>query len=84
MCLVVILDGEESEKYRGLSLLVSGLLPGWYCWYWFVSAAICVSASISRQPGNGRLHARSGALSNQPVASWMHNVVLDIEHFSGK
>ena len=48
MCLVVILDGEESEKYGGLSLLVSGLLPGWYCWYWFVSAAICVSASISR------------------------------------
>ena len=25
MCLVVILDGEESEKYRGLSLLVSGV-----------------------------------------------------------
>ena len=25
MCLVVILDGEESEQYRGLSLLVSGV-----------------------------------------------------------
>ena len=48
MCLVVILDGEESEQYRGLSLLVSGLLPG------IVGIGSCPlqSASPPRYPGS--------------------------------
>ena len=51
MCLVVILDGEESEKYRGLSLLVSGLCC---CLVGNVGIGSCPlqSASPPRYPGS--------------------------------
>ena len=65
--LIVILGGEKYSKcnFVPVSQLrdCSRLLTGWY---WCVSAAIC---SPPRYPGNGRLHARSGALSKQQVAS---------------
>ena len=51
MCLVVILDGEESEQYGGLSLLVSELCC---CLVGTVGVGSCPlqSASLPRYPGS--------------------------------